>query len=100
MEDIIIMPILPALFRALPAPLVNAPDDNSAWLTVADVHAAIRLCLVRRDHGLTSRQAGEAEVLHLALTTLYRAVGGLIGERDQRLYYHAPTLRQAAGRLA
>jgi len=91
--------ILPALFRALPAPLINAPDDDTAWLAVADVHAAIRLCLVQRDRGLTSRQVAEAEVLHLAMTTLYRTIGGLIGERDARMYYHASTLRQAARRL-
>ncbi len=94
------MPILPALFRALPAPLVNAPDDDTAWLAVADVHAAIRLCLVRRDRGLTSAQFEEADTLHLALTTLYRTAGGIIGERDERMYYHAPTLRQAARQLA
>ena len=93
------MPILPTLFHALPASLINAPDDDTAWLAVADVHVAIRLCLVQRDRGLTSRQAGEAEVLHLALTTLYRTIGGLVGERDERLYYHAATLRQAAQRL-
>jgi len=93
------MTILPTLFRALPEPLVNAPDDDTAWLPVTDVHVAIRLCLVRRDQRLTSTQAGEAEVLHLALVTLYRAVGGLIGERDERMYYHAPTLHQATQRL-
>jgi hypothetical protein len=93
------MTILPTLFRALPEPLVNAPDDDTAWLPVTDVHVAIRLCLVRRDQRLTSAQAGEAEVLHLALVTLYRAVGGLIGERDERMYYHAPTLHQATQRL-
>jgi len=98
MEDTA-MTILPALFRALPTQLVNAPDDDTAWLPVADVHVAIRLCLVKRDGGLTCHQAGEAEVLHLALTTLYRTVGGLIGERDERLYYHAATLHQAARRL-
>jgi len=91
--------ILPTLFHALTAPLVNAPDDDTAWLLVADVHAAIRLCLVRRDRRLTSAQFEEAETLHLALTTLYRAIGGLIGERDERLYYHAATLRQAVRRL-
>lgn len=94
------MPILPTLFRALPEPLVNAPDDDAAWLLVTDVHVAIRLCLVRRDRRLTSTQAGEAEVLHLALDTLYRAVGGLISERDECMYYHAPTLHQAARWLA
>ncbi len=94
------MTILPTLFRALPTPLVNALDDDTAWLAVADVHVAIRLCLVQRDRGLTSVQAEEAEVLHLALTTLYRTSGGLVGERDERLYYHAPTLRQATQRLA
>jgi len=94
------MTILPTIFRALPAPLVNAPDDDTAWLPVADVHAAIRLCLVRRDRALTSRQIEEAEVLHLALATVYRTAGGLIGERDERMYYHAPTLHQAARRLA
>jgi len=98
MEDTA-MTILPALFRALPTQLVNTPDDDTAWLPVADVHVAIRLCLVKRDGGLTCHQAGEAEVLHLALTTLYRTVGGLIGERDERLYYHAATLHQAARRL-
>ncbi len=94
------MTILPTISRALPAPLVNAPDDDTAWLPVADVHAAIRLCLVRRDLALTSRQIEEAEVLHLALATVYRTAGGLIGERDERMYYHAPTLHQAARRLA
>jgi len=98
MEDTV-MTILPTLFRALPAPLVNAPDDDTAWLPVDDVHAAIRLCLVRRDRALTSRQVEEAEVLHLALATLYRVAGGFIGERDEWMYYHARTLRQAATQL-
>lgn len=50
------MLILPTLFRALPAPLINAPHDDTAWLAVADVHVAIRLCLVQRDRGLTERR--------------------------------------------
>ncbi len=75
--------------------LARQPHGADAWMDGDDLHALIRLCLLKADRRREQGHGCEADRLHGRLDDAYRRTGCPVVIQRGQLFYHLDGLRDA-----